>query len=126
MVQAPARLIANNAGVEGDVIVEKVFGKSWETGYNAMDDRIEDLLEAGIIDPAKVYTIAVMAYLSGPSINIIACLPVHGCCAHSPKNVNSGLGQPPAACRRLVDPPGSNAHVQRLRKLSADWCLMRR
>ena len=54
MVQAPARLIANNAGVEGDVIVEKVFGKSWETGYNAMDDRIEDLLEAGIIDPAKV------------------------------------------------------------------------
>ena len=53
-MQAPARLIANNAGVEGDVIVEKVFGKSWETGYNAMDDRIEDLLEAGIIDPAKV------------------------------------------------------------------------
>ena len=54
VVQAPARLIANNAGVEGDVIVEKVFGQSWETGYNAMDDRIEDLLEAGIIDPAKV------------------------------------------------------------------------
>ena len=65
MVQAPARLIANNAGVEGDVIVEKVFGKSWETGYNAMDDRIEDLLEAGIIDPAKVQDIAVMAFLSG-------------------------------------------------------------
>ena len=63
-MQAPARLIANNAGVEGDVIVEKVFGKSWETGYNAMDDRIEDLLEAGIIDPAKVCHIAVMAYLS--------------------------------------------------------------
>ena len=57
MLQAPARLIANNAGVEGDVIVEKVFGKSWETGYNAMDDRIEDLLEAGIIDPAKVHLI---------------------------------------------------------------------
>jgi len=53
-LQAPARLIANNAGVEGDVIVEKVTGQSWATGYNAMDDRIEDLLEAGIIDPAKV------------------------------------------------------------------------
>lgn len=53
-MQAPARLIANNAGVEGDVIVEKVFGKSWDLGYNAMDDRIENLLEAGIIDPAKV------------------------------------------------------------------------
>ena len=131
MVQAPARLIANNAGVEGDVIVEKVFGKSWETGYNAMDDRIEDLLEAGIIDPAKVCHIAVMAYLSDthPSsqhADIIASLPVHGCYAYLPKNVNSGFGQSPAACRRIVDLPGSNTHVQRLRKLSADWRLMRR
>ncbi len=31
-------------------------------------------------------------------------------------NVNSGLAQPPAACGRLVGLPGSNAHVQRLRK----------
>ena len=54
LVQAPARLIANNAGVEGDVIVEKLLGKPWELGYNAMDDKIEDLLQAGIIDPAKV------------------------------------------------------------------------
>ena len=55
LLQAPARLIANNAGVEGDVIVEKLFGQAWEQGYNAMDDRIENLMEAGIIDPAKVY-----------------------------------------------------------------------
>ena len=55
--QAPARLIANNAGVEGDVIVEKLLGQPWEMGYNAMDDRIEDLMEAGIIDPAKVVTL---------------------------------------------------------------------
>lgn len=54
LLQAPARLIANNAGVEGDVIVEKLMGQPWEQGYNAMDDRIENLLEAGIIDPAKV------------------------------------------------------------------------
>ena len=54
-MQAPARLIANNAGVEGDVIVERVTGKPWEIGYNAMDDRIEELVEAGIIDPAKVH-----------------------------------------------------------------------
>lgn len=59
-LSAPARLIANNAGVEGDVIVEKVFGKSWDLGYNAMDDRIENLLEAGIIDPAKVTRSALM------------------------------------------------------------------
>ena len=42
--------------MEGDVIVERVTGKAWEQGYNAMDDRIEDQLEAGIIDPAKVHS----------------------------------------------------------------------
>ena len=33
---APARLIAKNAGVDGDVIIEKVLGKSFATGYNAV------------------------------------------------------------------------------------------
>jgi chaperonin GroL len=51
---APARLIAMNAGVEGDVIVEKLKGQDFAMGYNAMYDRIENLLEAGVIDPAKV------------------------------------------------------------------------
>ena len=37
--RAPARLIANNAGVEGEVIVEALMGLSFEMGYNAMDDR---------------------------------------------------------------------------------------
>ena len=53
-MQAPARLIANNAGVEGDVIVEQLAGTPFQMGYNAMDDKIEDLIAAGIIDPAKV------------------------------------------------------------------------
>jgi chaperonin GroL len=51
---APARLIADNAGVEGEVIVQQLLGKPFEQGYNAMDDRIENLIEAGVIDPAKV------------------------------------------------------------------------
>ena len=33
---APARLIANNAGVEGDVIIEKLMGQPFEMGYNAV------------------------------------------------------------------------------------------
>lgn len=53
-LRAPCRQIAKNAGLEGDVIVEAVLGKSWEVGYNAMDDKVEDLLAKGIIDPAKV------------------------------------------------------------------------
>jgi len=53
-LRAPARIIADNAGVEGEVIVQKLRGTSFETGYNAMEDRIEDLVKAGVIDPAKV------------------------------------------------------------------------
>ncbi|KAK9803986.1 hypothetical protein WJX72_010458 [[Myrmecia] bisecta] len=53
-LKAPCRLIAMNAGVEGDVIVEKLQSLPFEMGYNAMDDRIENLVEAGVIDPAKV------------------------------------------------------------------------
>jgi chaperonin GroEL (HSP60 family) len=51
---APASLIAHNAGVEGAVVVEKILDRAWEMGYNAMEDRYENLLESGVIDPAKV------------------------------------------------------------------------
>ena len=51
---APASLIAQNAGMEGEVVVEKVKNSEWEIGYNAMTDTYENMLEAGVIDPAKV------------------------------------------------------------------------
>ncbi|KAM0068430.1 putative chaperonin Cpn60/TCP-1 family, groEL-like apical domain superfamily [Helianthus debilis subsp. tardiflorus] len=51
---APASLIAQNAGIEGEVVVEKVKASEWEMGYNAMADKYENLVEAGVIDPAKV------------------------------------------------------------------------
>lgn len=51
---APAALIAQNAGVEGEVVVEKIKESEWEMGYNAMTDKYENLVEAGVIDPAKV------------------------------------------------------------------------
>ncbi|CAA3025181.1 ru large subunit-binding subunit alpha [Olea europaea subsp. europaea] len=51
---APASLIAQNAGIEGEVVVEKVKASDWEVGYNAMTDKYENLVEAGVIDPAKV------------------------------------------------------------------------
>jgi len=53
-LSAPCRLIASNAGFDGEVIMDKIVGESFETGYNAMDNRVENLLEAGVIDPAKV------------------------------------------------------------------------
>eukprot|EP00198_Chlamydomonas_reinhardtii_P014355 XP_001703692.1 chaperonin 60A [Chlamydomonas reinhardtii] len=53
-LRAPCRLIADNAGVEGEVIVQRLLGKPFEVGYNAMIDKVENLLDAGVIDPAKV------------------------------------------------------------------------
>ncbi|CAI9272931.1 unnamed protein product [Lactuca saligna] len=53
-IVAPASLIAQNAGVDGEVAVEKVKEGEWEIGYNAVTDKYENLVEAGVIDPAKV------------------------------------------------------------------------
>jgi chaperonin GroEL len=54
-LEEPLRQIANNAGKEGAVIVEKVCAeKNANYGYNAATDKFEDLVAAGIIDPAKV------------------------------------------------------------------------
>jgi chaperonin GroEL (HSP60 family) len=53
-LSCPCKLIAQNAGFEGEVIIDKILGQKFEIGYNAMDNRVEDLLAAGVIDPAKV------------------------------------------------------------------------
>ncbi len=47
--------IAENAGDSGEVIVEKVKSKrNIEIGYNALNGKIENLMEVGIVDPTKV------------------------------------------------------------------------
>ncbi len=53
-LEAPARLIADNAGLEGAIWVQKVEESAGNTGLNAASGEIEDLLAAGITDPAKV------------------------------------------------------------------------
>ena len=53
-LQAPARLIADNAGIEGAVAVRQVEGEEGSIGLNAATGDIEDLVKAGVIDPAKV------------------------------------------------------------------------
>jgi chaperonin GroEL len=53
-LSAPARHIADNAGVEGKVVVEKVKGLKGTNGYNAMTGEYEDLTKAMVIDPKKV------------------------------------------------------------------------
>jgi chaperonin GroEL len=53
-LQAPARLIADNAGLEGAVIVRQVEAESGSTGFNAATGEFTDLIKDGVIDPAKV------------------------------------------------------------------------
>ncbi|MBI1344745.1 chaperonin GroEL [bacterium] len=52
--RAPLTQISNNAGVDGAVIAEKVSNLKGNEGYNAATGEYEDLVKAGIIDPAKV------------------------------------------------------------------------
>jgi len=53
-LEEPMRQIANNAGFEGSVVVQKVAEGKGNFGFNAETGKYEDLLEAGIIDPTKV------------------------------------------------------------------------
>ncbi|MDW3220803.1 MAG: chaperonin GroEL [Acidimicrobiales bacterium] len=53
-LEAPAKLIAANAGHEGAVIVQTVEAASGATGFNAATGEMVDLIEAGVIDPVKV------------------------------------------------------------------------
>jgi chaperonin GroEL len=53
-LSAPARLIAENAGYEGGVIIERIRSESGAVGFNAATGEWGDLLKAGIMDPAKV------------------------------------------------------------------------
>ena len=53
-ILAPLRRIAENAGINGPVIIERVQEQEFEIGYNAAQDRFGNMYEEGIVDPAKV------------------------------------------------------------------------
>ncbi|APU70892.1 60 kDa chaperonin [Companilactobacillus crustorum] len=53
-LEEPLRQIAENAGMEGSVIVEHIKNEKNEIGYNAATDKWENMVDAGIIDPTKV------------------------------------------------------------------------
>ena len=57
-IEAPIRTIAENAGKEGSVIVQKIMEGKKDFGYNARNDKFENLLSTGVIDPTKVVRVA--------------------------------------------------------------------
>jgi chaperonin GroEL len=86
-LQAPIRQIAENAGVEGSIVVGKVMeNKSGAFGYDAQNDEYGDLIEKGIIDPAKVVRTALQdaASIAGLMITTEAGI------AEAPKKASGG------------------------------------
>jgi chaperonin GroEL len=57
-LESPLRIIVENAGGEGSVIVQKVKEGKDDFGYNAREDKYENMIKAGIIDPTKVVRLA--------------------------------------------------------------------
>ena len=53
-IEEPVRQIANNAGLEGSVVVEEVKKAGEGVGFNALSNEYVDMIKAGIVDPAKV------------------------------------------------------------------------
>jgi chaperonin GroEL len=53
-IEEPLRMIAKNAGFEGSIVVEKVKNQKGDYGFNALTDKYENMINAGVIDPTKV------------------------------------------------------------------------
>jgi chaperonin GroEL len=67
-IEEPLRQIANNAGREGSVVIDKVKNSQGPHGYNAETDTYEDLMKAGVIDPTKVVRLALQNAASVASL----------------------------------------------------------
>ena len=93
-LEEPVRQIAENAGKEGSVIVEKLKNQKPGIGYNAAKDEWVDMIEEGILDPTKVTRSALQNAASVSSL----LLTTEAVVAEQPKDDNAdGAGQAPAA-----------------------------
>lgn len=94
----PIRMIANNAGLLGEFVLQSVMNKEWGYGFNAKTLEYEDLLEAGVCDPASVTTWALenSASIAGSLLTTEALV----CVAEKPEEeeeyvpeVTAGIGE---------------------------------
>jgi len=67
-IEAPLRRIAENAGIEGSIVVDKVKNAKGAHGFNAATEEYEDLLKAGVLDPTKVVRTALQNAASVSSL----------------------------------------------------------
>lgn len=90
-LEEPLRQIVNNTGLEGSVVVEAVKGKTGSQGFNALTEKYEDLLAAGVIDPTKVVRIALENASSVASL----LLTTEALIAEKPKEEKAPPPMPP-------------------------------
>ncbi|MGH0031760.1 MAG: chaperonin GroEL, partial [Myxococcota bacterium] len=67
-VEEPLRRISENAGIDGSIVIDKVKNAKGANGFNARTETYEDLLKAGVIDPAKVVLTALQNAASVASL----------------------------------------------------------
>jgi chaperonin GroEL len=67
-IEEPLRWIAENAGIEGSIVVQKVKQGRGAFGFNAATEVYEDLVEGGVIDPTKVVRVALQNAASVASL----------------------------------------------------------
>jgi len=90
-VEEPLRRIAENAGIDGSIVVDKVKNGKGAFGFNARTEEYEDLLKAGVIDPTKVVRTALQNAASVASL----LLTTEAMVAEKPEeNAGGGGGMP--------------------------------
>jgi len=89
-LEEPLRRIAENAGVEGSIVVDKVRNGKGAFGFNARTEEYEDLLKAGVIDPTKVVRAALQNAASVASL----LLTTEAMVAEKPEEKGAGGGMP--------------------------------
>ena len=89
-IQAPIRQIVENAGIEGSIVINKIGeSKSQTFGFNAQTEQYVDMIESGIVDPAKVVRTALQDAASVASLLITTEAMI----ADAPKD--KGAAMPP-------------------------------
>ncbi|MCP5057233.1 MAG: chaperonin GroEL [bacterium] len=87
-IEEPLRRIAENAGVEGSIVIDKVKNAKGANGFNAATEEYEDLLKAGVIDPTKVVRAALQNAASVASL----LLTTEAMIADKPEEKGAGGG----------------------------------
>ena len=93
-LEEPVRQLTDNAGMEGSVVVQRLLKEKTNIGYNVEKDKYEDLIQTGIIDPAKVTRMAIQNASSIAALLLTTEVLV----SDVPEKEEPSAGMPPGGC----------------------------